>query len=79
MPNYYNDTAVFEGGKDSFNVAFSLYSSDEDFRFDDSYGSFYVGSFYEGYDQDGNWVENATYHDFHLCSREELGLEGEDS
>ena len=80
VTNYYNDTAVFEGGKDSLNVAFSLFSmSYGDFRFDDSYGSFYATSYTEGWDQDGEWFRTSYDHNFHLCSKEELGLEGENS
>ena len=43
MTNYYDDTAVFDGGKDSFNVAFGLNSAiQSDWLLDESIGSFYV-------------------------------------
>ena len=79
MKNYYSDTEVFNAGKDSFNVAFGLHSLTGESIVDESIGRFDAHSYEEGWDKDGNLYAKFHNHSFHRCSREELGLEGDNS
>ena len=79
MKNHYSDKDVFRAGKDSFNVAFGIYNIGGDLLVDESIGHFTAFSYEEGWDQDGNMYQTLHSHDFHQCSREELGLDGDNS
>ena len=79
MKNHYSDTEVFNAGKDSFNVAFGMHSLTGESIVDESIGRFVAVSYEEGWDQDGNMYSKFHNHSFHRCSREELGLEGDNS
>ena len=61
-------------------IAFAIYPANFDGLVDgfvdETYGKFEVLSWERGLDENGGYFNNFIYHDYHLCTREELGLQG---
>ena len=60
-------------------MAVVLYGAGADKRWDESIGRIQFHTFEWGIDEDGNQFEKDVYPTSHICSKEELGLEGDNS
>ena len=73
VKKFYSDEETFKGGKDKFNVAFGVAN-----ELDETYGTFIVYTYEEKY-VDGELFEETIEIDYHPCTDEELGLEGDNA
>ena len=74
LPEYYPDdeSISFEDG---FNFAFGLLTQFEDFELDESFGRFHIATEAYGYNQEGEYYSFWSHHEFHKCSKQEIGLD----
>ena len=75
LRHFYTDDETFTA-QDGFNLAFILYSDHGELN--DTIGTFSLHS-QEWATVDGIFTANRIEYDFHTCTREELGLDGESS
>ena len=77
---YYDDSFVFDQSMGLYvAVAFSGYNNKREYELDKSIGEIVYISYEWGYDEDGNTFLKRERIPSHVCTKEELGLEGDSS
>ena len=68
LPEYYpaDESISFDDG---FNFAFGLHTQFAGFELDDSFGRFQVASEIYGYNEEGEYYDFWSNHEFHKCSK----------
>ena len=77
---YYDESFVFDQSMGLYvAVAFTGYNNNREYEIDKSIGEVVYTAYEWGYDEDGNSFLSRDRIPSHVCTKEELGLEGDSS